>query len=434
MASLQFPQVPQADFIGALQQAQLYRMREQEMRRAQGKLLQEQQEAERQRQIQMLQGAALQGDPNAMYQLQGVAPQQAIEMQAAQQKQQAGRVETRTNRLKMEDMERQEMLRRFDQQINLFEHAQRNPAMVPVVTRMMVEQGLAPPDDLAEFQQLSADDIPEVISGLKLQRQTLESNEGFQKLRNLQTYVQEHERQFGAMPAAQLRKLYQDFGAKEFAPGAGMQINIGDNQPATSGTRTDLQKDIRGGMESLASLQQLKRTYNDGYRTWAGQARQFAGRVASFAGFSFDKEFRQKAATWRVEMDQFFNAYKKEITGSAAAVQEIEDLKKSIVSSDTDPDLVPALIDQLVSKISRNNAIASELLSKGFPVGSEQYWKEFNVRVETDVHGEKEAKNNTDFLRSRRDEINVEHKRIMDSGKTRDQADAEIRERYKNAR
>ena len=73
-----------------------------------------------------------------------------------------------------------------------------------------------------------------------------------------------------------------------------------------------------------------------------------------------------------------FNAYRKLITGAAAAVQELEDLKKAMISTDLSPDEFEAAFNEYSMELSRTLRIRNKVLREGLKPGTKQYGEELN--------------------------------------------------------
>jgi len=54
------------------------------------------------------------------------------------------------------------------------------------------------------------------------------------------------------------------------------------------------------------------------------------------------------------DLEKFFNKYRQEITGAAAAVAELQKLRKAILSGDLPPAQAKASLDSLINEINGN--------------------------------------------------------------------------------
>ncbi len=147
-------------------------------------------------------------------------------------------------------------------------------------------------------------------------------------------------------------------------------------------TSNELQGDISKQLESLGRLDQIGKDYKSSYLTYAGAGR---GALASFmnkaTGNSYDKKFLQGRTKFVTGMEQLFNQYRKEITGAAAAVQELDRLKKSMLNTDMSPDQFEAAFEQFKNISTIALKTKQQLLREGIPLGS----KEFGRRIDEAV-------------------------------------------------
>jgi len=64
-------------------------------------------------------------------------------------------------------------------------------------------------------------------------------------------------------------------------------------------------------------------------------------------------------------VDQFFNTYRSQITGAAASQQELEALKKALISTDIGPEEFRSRLGNLTSKIKSEIQRKKESLQTG---------------------------------------------------------------------
>ena len=72
-------------------------------------------------------------------------------------------------------------------------------------------------------------------------------------------------------------------------------------------------------------------------------------------------------------IEQEFNKYRKEITGAAAAMSEIEMLKESFMNSDLSYEEFTAAFDEYRDAQIKALEIAQDILSRGIPLGSKEF-------------------------------------------------------------
>jgi len=144
--------------------------------------------------------------------------------------------------------------------------------------------------------------------------------------------------------------------------------------------------------ETFAVVEDLKKGYKPEYFTYAGSGKAVAARVADNThGIPVvedaaryladtdggDEEFLGKRRAYLEQVAQSFNAYRKEITGAAAAVQELEDLKKATLNADLGPTEFKASLDLLEKKVRRSRAIKRKFLREGIDVGDPRFGPRF---------------------------------------------------------
>lgn len=146
--------------------------------------------------------------------------------------------------------------------------------------------------------------------------------------------------------------------------------------PTSSSNVTDMQKKVTSAIDSVAKLQSIEKAFDPKFLTYTGKGKQKLLSVAEKAGVDLSREQQNALAKHRefIEgVEQFFNAYKKEITGAAAAVSEIQQLKESIINPDLSPTEFKASFDRLKREAVRTINIQNELLAKGISPTSKNF-------------------------------------------------------------
>jgi|GEM_PF-4749980 len=169
--------------------------------------------------------------------------------------------------------------------------------------------------------------------------------------------------------------------------------SLSDAQQPTTKTTSDLQKSLVSAEETLALVKDLKEGFKTEYFTYAGAAKAGAARVAdNTQGIPIvedatryladkvggDEKFLAERRAYLEQVAQSFNAYRKEITGAAAAVQELEDLKKATLNADLGPAEFKASLELLEKKVKRSRAIKRKLLREGISVGDPRFGPRFD--------------------------------------------------------
>lgn len=139
----------------------------------------------------------------------------------------------------------------------------------------------------------------------------------------------------------------------------------GIDQDLTKPVVTELQKDIAGLSKNVADLDIIAESYNPEFNTFQYKAENAANKFFDRFGTPLDKSKIGEYKKYQNNVKQFFNAYKKEITGSAAAVQEIQDLRESLFDIDSSPTEFEAGLKQVQDTVKRHLRIKRKLLREG---------------------------------------------------------------------
>lgn len=101
----------------------------------------------------------------------------------------------------------------------------------------------------------------------------------------------------------------------------------------------------------------------------------FGGMITPGEGGLKDK--RERKTRFTKSMRQFFNEYRRRITGAAAAAQELEQLMLSIVNAEQSEVEFRASFNQYIDKLRFGRQIHEELLKNGLDVSDEGYEGQF---------------------------------------------------------
>jgi hypothetical protein len=154
--------------------------------------------------------------------------------------------------------------------------------------------------------------------------------------------------------------------------GTGLTAN--GNSTPTPATQSQLQQDITTSLSNLKRMDSIKDKYVSSYLTYAGQARAGLGAFMSKAFNSRnDANFVQGRTKFVNDIQQLFNQYRKEITGAAAAVQELDRLKASMLNEDMSPLEFEAAYSQFRDFSERALQLKQQLIREGIPVGSAEF-------------------------------------------------------------
>ena len=137
----------------------------------------------------------------------------------------------------------------------------------------------------------------------------------------------------------------------------------------TSATR------VLTSFENIVKLDDIANNFDPSYFTYAGAAKSATGAVLDKVGLSSELDitgtvdFNSKRVIAISQIDMLFNQYRKEITGAAAAVQELERLEKSYLNSKRGPEATKAMLNELKRIGRRGYETKKRTLREGLAVG-----------------------------------------------------------------
>lgn len=129
-----------------------------------------------------------------------------------------------------------------------------------------------------------------------------------------------------------------------------------------------LQTDILDAENTLANLEAAGGKFSEDYLTLGGKAKAAAGATLDKLGLpdiGGAKEFNAKRSTLIQDVDQFFQEYRRYITGAAAAQREIEDLKKASLDSSLGPTEFMSRYSNLMNKMRSEVDRKKQQLNQG---------------------------------------------------------------------
>lgn len=212
-----------------------------------------------------------------------------------------------------------------------FAHIASNPNAARVYAQPLVERGVVTEDQVMQFNQLAPEDQA---------RFAAEQRDLMGKA--LQAYQQATRKSKLLTP----EELAQQQSLKPTTT-----IYTGDI-PLTTTQQSKNQQSMINAQNSIEKLKAIGSSYADKFLTYSGQIKGAWTGLKEKAGFKLDKQdkdFLTDFTTFTTEVKRFFNAYRKEITGAAAAVQELEQLKQSVINGDMSPTEFKAAFNSLMN-------------------------------------------------------------------------------------
>lgn len=164
---------------------------------------------------------------------------------------------------------------------------------------------------------------------------------------------------------------------------------------STKSTTSNLQKDIGAQKVLLSDMEDIGTMFDEsllGYganisKWWADKK----DKTGTLDPQSDEAEFFRNKSRFDGAVNQFFNSYRKEITGSAAAVQEMRDLKNSIISVDDGPEGFKVKLDQMQGKAKRAMRIKMSLMRDGYNAQDKDFGAELDARYTSGFEDDPEA-------------------------------------------
>mgnify|MGYP003144254525 CR=1 FL=1 len=180
--------------------------------------------------------------------------------------------------------------------------------------------------------------------------------------------------------------------ARAYAADGFTKTNIGVQSSSLDGltnksNQTTAGKEIMGAEKIMETLDYMEGLYEPEFLTYLGKGKAFVAASFQKLGIEISNEdlesFMVRKGSWEAANQQFFNAYRKEITGVAAGEKEIAFLEQSVPNINDAPAIYRAKVKlqkQLTQKIIDRNkkflatGFKQELDDKGLPTGK---YKEF---------------------------------------------------------
>ena len=161
-------------------------------------------------------------------------------------------------------------------------------------------------------------------------------------------------------------------------------------------TLTEAGKKLIGAEELQLTLGDMENLFEPEFLTYIGKGKKFVSDTLSKAGYSNEQidAFAQRKAVWDQSVEQYFNQYRKLITGVAAGEKEIGFLERSIPSKNDAPNVFMAKVrlqrklnDAIIERSKRylSGGGIKTLNEKGEPTGAYKKYLESNpVQVQKD--------------------------------------------------
>ena len=152
------------------------------------------------------------------------------------------------------------------------------------------------------------------------------------------------------------------------------------SQPGKKALDTS-QAEVGQGQKMMRQLARIGENYSKDFLTATGRMQGFAESTLDYLGMTGPEQ--QKRITQRTNfiqnVEQLFQQYRKEITGAAASVQELERLKQAMINTDMSPTEFEAAYKNFLSAMQADLEAHYEILQRGIPIGSREYQAEMQA-------------------------------------------------------
>ena len=180
------------------------------------------------------------------------------------------------------------------------------------------------------------------------------------------------------------RSFYQAAIAKK-VQSTGMQVTvdkdgtvrvtqgpIGAGGELTKPTETKVQEEMVFSMDQLQQLEEVGKSFSREFLTYKGRGKRFVlnqmSRLEDVIGplKQKDRDFVARSRGFTEGVEQFFNRYRKEITGAQAVMKELEMLRDSVLNRNLSPDEFETSFNRMINQTKRSLRLKQMLIKKGF--------------------------------------------------------------------
>lgn len=161
----------------------------------------------------------------------------------------------------------------------------------------------------------------------------------------------------------------------EVTPEGGIRLRTGRGVKGAVGpselqrpTVRKLEQQVIEGEQNLLSLDRIAEQYKPGYLTYLGRGKAWWSAVKSKAGIKLTPQAKKELGGRRAftqNINRLFNAYRKNITGAQATMNEIEFLKKAMLNENLGPAEFEAAYTEYRSELARSQRLKRKILREG---------------------------------------------------------------------
>lgn len=132
-------------------------------------------------------------------------------------------------------------------------------------------------------------------------------------------------------------------------------------------TTSDIQETIRKDQEALRGLDRVKQNIHPELLTATGRLKTQIAKTSDWLGVASPSQAERLKAVehFLTPVEQFFNQYRKDITGAAASMQEIQRLREATINSNLGPNQFKQRLDSIIQGFEVNANAEIKNLSSG---------------------------------------------------------------------
>ena len=162
-------------------------------------------------------------------------------------------------------------------------------------------------------------------------------------------------------------KFKDQKGVYEVKPPGVVSSSFDGMKTVSKSAKSKWESEIKGQEDLLANLNRMENFYDERFLQIQGKADKALQSTLDRFGFATEEkqQFLQRYANWEQAQEQYFNAYRKLITGVAAGEKEIAWIQASIPSSKDSPSVYRSKV-QLQKQITKQIIDRAKRFKGGF--------------------------------------------------------------------
>jgi hypothetical protein len=133
-------------------------------------------------------------------------------------------------------------------------------------------------------------------------------------------------------------------------------------------TKGDLEKTLVSAEQNISNLKRIEEQFDPEFLTYLGKGKAWTLGVLGKAGVKLNPEQTKYVGSrkkFAQNINRFFNQYRREITGAAASIMELNDLRKAMFSEDLSPQEFKASFDEFRNSVYRTHRVARKIYREG---------------------------------------------------------------------